>query len=72
MSNKKLQDVWDHLGGNESVGDTADVEKGVLRDEDRPQGVCWACNKFADGAFIHESPGSAQCCIGCDAYKTSG
>ena len=68
MSNKPLQDVWDHLDGNKTVGDIAALKKGVLRDEDRPDGVCWACKRFADGSMIHDSPGKAQCCIGCDAY----
>ncbi len=42
---------------------------GLLKDKDRPVGECWACGRFAKGALIHESPGTALCCKGCDAYS---
>ncbi len=67
---RKLQEVWDHLNGsgNGTLGDVADVQQGQLDEKDRPVGVCWACGKFAENSFIHEQPGTAGCCKGCDAY----
>lgn len=66
MSDDNLNDIWAHLEGGEVLGD---VNRGVLRDKDRPFGVCWACAKLAREAMTHESPGTAKCCIGCDAYE---
>ncbi len=54
---------------NKAKLDDADVRRGLLKDKDRPVGECWACGRLAKGALIHESPGTARCCIGCDAYK---
>ena len=68
---KQLQDVWDYVEGGDysSLGDVADIKRGPLKEKNRPVGECWPCKKFADEAFIHESPGTAGCCRGCDAYK---
>lgn len=65
----KLQEVWDFLAGNNNLGDECDVNRGILNDADRPHGVCWACKKLAEEALIHEAPGTAECCKGCDAYE---
>ena len=64
-----LKEVWDYLKGNPMLGDVASVRRGVLKDEDRPAGECWACGRFAEGAMLHEQPGTAECCKGCDAYR---
>jgi hypothetical protein len=70
MANE-LQEVWDHIGesGGQTLGDACDIERGIHSDEDRPFGVCVVCKKFGDNAFIHESPATAACCRGCDAYR---
>ena len=65
----ELQEVWDHLDANKTTGDIGKVQRGVLNDDDRPIGVCWPCKKFADNALTHESPATAKCCKGCDAYE---
>lgn len=67
-----LQEVWDYLGGDKTVADIADVERGGMSDADRPVGECWPCKKFADKARLHESPARAECCRGCDAYRGIG
>ena len=66
---ERLNEVWDYLNNNPSLGEITDVKRGALKDQDRPTGECWPCGKFADEAMIHESPGTAKCCQGCDAYK---
>lgn len=68
---KKLQDVWDYVKNNheQSRGDIASVERGKLKDKDRPAGECWPCEKLANEGMIHEQAGTAECCKGCDAYK---
>lgn len=63
------ENVWGYLRKSETLGDKCDVNRGVLDDADRPWGDCWACVEFADEALVHESPGTANCCKGCDAYK---
>ncbi len=68
-ADKGLQEVWDYVGDNPSLEDLADGERGVLNDEDRPVGECWACGRFMEGAMIHEQPGTAECCRGCDAFE---
>lgn len=65
---KDLNEVWDYLRDNKTLGDFASVGRGKLHEEDRPTGECWACRHFAQNAFIHESPSTAKCCIDCDAY----
>ena len=69
---EKLKEVWDFLTSKTTLGDIANVERGVLKDKDRPVGRCWACKKLATEAMTHESPGTAACCKGCDAYKGDG
>ena len=68
MGNDSLDGIWADLEGHKTLGDTANVNRGILRDEDRPHGVCWPCKKLAEEAMTHESPGTAECCKGCDAY----
>lgn len=67
--NNPLQEVWDHCAGKPTLEDRTTIERGQLKEKDRPVGECRACGRFAKGAMIHESPGTAKCCIGCDAYK---
>ncbi len=64
-----LDEVWECLGSTPTLSDVASAERGILDDGDRPYGVCWVCKKFADRAMIHESPSTAKCCKGCDAYE---
>ena len=67
----ELQEVWDYLGDNKTSGDIASVERGVISEETAQEmiakGECVVCKKFANHALIHESPGTARCCIGCPA-----
>ncbi len=65
----ELQNVWDHLARDKTLAEVGEVNRGVLDDADRPHGVCWPCKKLADEAMFHESPGTAECCKGCDAYQ---
>jgi len=65
----KLREVWDYFKDDkQTLPDVADVSRSQLDEKDRPPGECWACNRFAKGALIHESPGYAKCCRDCDAY----
>ena len=68
-----LDDIWDYVAkaNPTMLGDIADVQRSRLREKDRPAGTCWACGRFAKGALIHESPGTAKCCKDCDAYKNT-
>ena len=66
---KPLKDIWDYLEGRPTLGGVADGDRGIFRDKSRPKGICWACKRFAKGSLIEESPGTAKCCKGCDAYK---
>lgn len=67
----ELKGVWDYLGDSKTLGDISSVERGNISEETarkmRAKGECVACKKFADHALIHESPGTARCCIGCPA-----
>ena len=72
MSKKsQLNEIFDYVKQNcgQQLGDIADVQRGALNEKDRPKGVCWPCSKLAKEAMLHESPGTAKCCIGCDAYR---
>jgi len=64
-----MSEVEDYLGDVPTLGDIAQVRRGTLKDKDRPVAECWACGRFAKGALIHESPGTAKCCKDCDAYR---
>ena len=65
---KKLKDVWDYVGGNEKLDDVVKVARGELGGNNRPIGECWVCDKFLQ-VKINESPQTAKCCVGCDAYQ---
>lgn len=71
MSEKTLSEIWDYLEGGQTVGDIADVRRGEWNEKKnpRPNGVCRACKRFGKGALIHESPGTAKCREGCDAFE---
>lgn len=68
--NNPLKEVFGFVKqqGNQTLGDIASIERGTLKDENRPVGVCWVCAKFLD-ADLTEEPQYAKCCSGCDAYK---
>ena len=69
----KLNEVWDFMGGNKTLGDVAFAERGKLSEKTAQEmiarGECVACKKFAENALIHESPGTAKCCKGCPAEE---
>lgn len=66
---KKLQDIWDYMKNNTTLGDIASVKRGEIKGKYRPFGICYPCAKFAKEAMIHESPGTAKCCQDCDAKE---
>jgi hypothetical protein len=69
-SKAELRELFKSASGGNTLGDICEVSRDKLNEQDRPAGECWACEKFAVKALIHESPGKAKCCIGCDAYKS--
>ncbi len=68
---KELQEVWDHLGATTQppLADVCEIDLGRANEDDRNPGECVVCEKFADEARIHESPGTAECCQGCDGKE---
>lgn len=67
----EVNEFLDSEEGGE-LGDFDGIERGELDERDRPGGDCWACERFAAGASVHESPRTAECCIGCDAAEVGG
>ena len=67
----KAKEVFDCVKNKllPSLSDIVDVHRGKYNGKDRPVGACWPCDKFADESFTHESPSTAKCCKGCDAYR---
>jgi len=68
MGKKQFQEIWDYCSNGGTLGQNVNIKAGKLKNEDRPEGECWACKKFAEEAMIHESPGTAECCKECDGY----